>query len=88
MLTRTLISASSSRSRSSIAMEYASSPVAQPGTQTLIDSPAEADSISGCRALLVNASNAAGSRKKLVTEIRNSRNSCLTSSGSSRSRSE
>ena len=69
------------RSHSNIASEYASSPVAQPGTQTRIWSCPSASRNSSGTMSVSKSFHVSGSRKKRVTEIRKSRNSAWASSG-------
>ena len=72
----------------SIAIEYASSPVEQPGTQTRIDRAGRAaPARSGAMTLSASACQASGSRKNPVTLIVRSPASALASCGSSRRRS-
>ena len=74
--------AAASSSISSIAREYASSPDAQPGTQTRNGSSVGFASTSGPMAFSRSSSNASASRKNAVTLISRSLSSCLTSSAS------
>ena len=69
---------------SSMAIEYASSPVEQPGTHTRTGSPGVWAAISLGSASAASASNAGASRKKLVTPMSSSRKRVSTSSESRR----
>jgi hypothetical protein len=64
-----------------MAIEYASSPVEQPGTHARTEAPADLPSKSSGTTVSSSVWNASGSRKKQVTPISRSRNSESTSSG-------
>ncbi len=76
-----LLRVSPSDSITEIAIEYTSSPVEQPGTQTRIGAWSGRVSNSGNIASF-KAVNAPGSRKKLVTRMRKSWVRSCTSAGS------
>ena len=68
-------------------IEYASSPVEQPGTQTRIVALVGRSCTNGAMALSLSAFHASGSRKNPVTLIVRSAVSASISCGSSRNRS-
>src|SRR5216117_2929051 len=71
----------SKNSNHAMATEYASSPVAQPGTHTLMDESGPRCFKTSGNTLSVSASNVYGSLKKLVTAIRMSWYKESTSAG-------
>ena len=79
--------ASCARVRNSIASEYASSPVAQPGTHMRIAEFASRSRTSGAITLSSRIFHAWGSRKKPLTLIVRSLARAVVSCGSARSRS-